>query len=318
MVVASEGTQKPTILVVDDDRQAAQLIQMTLERQGSNVIVVHSGTQAIELIEETLSQRSAWPPVPIDLVFLDAMMPEVDGFQVCQRIKSDPRLVHIPLIMLTALTGLADKLAAVQLGADGYITKPFLPEELAATVQARVQVKRREEELLRRNRELEAICAVSAAVSTLDPERVVRQGLAALMEHTGLAAAAIYIHDQATQMLVRAGQVAIDRPETQPLEGGLPGQVFCSQRPVLTTDLEGDLGSTLQGLGNAGIAAFLGVPLLGEREARGVLEVYQWQESGFVDRDADLYLDIGKRFAGALQNAEAFQQAQGQSAALVS
>ncbi len=306
-----EGSQrKVNILVVDDDRGAVELIQMMLKVRGYGVVVAYSGKEALELLEEAVERTSLWEPLPVDLVLLDIMMPGLDGFKVCQQIKQDPRLRHIPVIMVTALENTSDRVAAVEFGADGYITKPFLPEELGATIKAELQVKRREEDLLRRNLELEAINKISAAASTtLDPRRVLGMSLATLLECTNASAAVVYRHDENKKELTRVLQQGVRRPDVLPADDGVSGRVFRACVPVLRLHLGQDPELTVEGL-DTQIESYIGVPLLASGRALGVLEVYSARAYGFEERDLEMYREIGERIGMALQNAEIFQRVQ--------
>jgi DNA-binding response OmpR family regulator len=111
------------ILVVDDDRKTADLVRLYLERAGFGVRVAHDGERALELVGERAP----------DLLVLDLMLPKVDGLDVCLTLQAVSR---VPVIMLTARTTEADKLAGLENGADDYVTKPFSPRELVARVKA--------------------------------------------------------------------------------------------------------------------------------------------------------------------------------------
>ena len=115
------------ILVVEDDRDIADLIRHFLERSGHRVEHLTSGGAVMPRLRgDTLP----------DLVVLDLMLPELDGLMVCQALRADPRTAGIPVIMLTARGEEADRIAGLELGADDYVTKPFSPKELAARVAA--------------------------------------------------------------------------------------------------------------------------------------------------------------------------------------
>ncbi|MER3514560.1 MAG: hypothetical protein C4310_09380 [Chloroflexota bacterium] len=114
------------ILIIDDDRDSLTLIGLMLQRQGYETATAQSGAQALQMAE-------AHPP---DLILLDVMMPDMDGFEVCRRLRSVPRLAHIPVIMFTAKTLVEDKVAGFEAGADDYLTKPTHPQELSARVKA--------------------------------------------------------------------------------------------------------------------------------------------------------------------------------------
>ncbi|MGD1997088.1 MAG: response regulator [Anaerolineae bacterium] len=114
------------ILVAEDDFESLRLIGLTLESHGYEIIAAQDGTQALE---------KAVSEIP-DLVILDVMMPGMDGHEVCRRLRADPRIAHIPVMMFTAKTQVADKVAGFEAGADEYVTKPIHPTELASRVEA--------------------------------------------------------------------------------------------------------------------------------------------------------------------------------------
>ncbi len=111
------------ILVVDDEANIVDLARLYLEREGFRVEAASDGAQALERIREQQP----------DLVVLDIMLPEVDGFEVCRRVRAESDL---PIIMLTARDDDVDKIVGLELGADDYMTKPFNPRELVARVKA--------------------------------------------------------------------------------------------------------------------------------------------------------------------------------------
>jgi DNA-binding response OmpR family regulator len=112
------------ILVVEDDADIAQLVRMHLERVGYRVGRAPDGRAAIQRFDE-----GGW-----DLVILDLMLPHVDGMEVCRHIRNSPN--YVPVLMLTAKSEEANKVAGLEIGADDYVTKPFSVEELMARVKA--------------------------------------------------------------------------------------------------------------------------------------------------------------------------------------
>ncbi|HET7087877.1 MAG TPA: response regulator [Anaerolineae bacterium] len=114
------------ILIIDDDPDALTLIGLTLERRGYSVLKAAGGSEALMMIE---SDRP-------DLVLLDLMMPHMDGYEVCRRIKADPRLTGIPIVMLTAKAQMASQVEGYRVGADDYVTKPVHPDDLASHIHA--------------------------------------------------------------------------------------------------------------------------------------------------------------------------------------
>ncbi|MCB0245884.1 MAG: response regulator transcription factor [Anaerolineae bacterium] len=114
------------ILVVDDDKQIARLIRSYLEQAGYQVVVAYDGETALHAL------RRESP----DLVVLDLMLPDRDGWDVTRTVRSDPALAATPIIMVTARVEDTDKIIGLELGADDYVTKPFNPRELVSRVRA--------------------------------------------------------------------------------------------------------------------------------------------------------------------------------------
>lgn len=117
---------KSTILVVDDDRSIVKVVRSYLEQAGFAVRVAYDGESALHQL------RSEKP----DLLVLDLMLPDRDGWEITRIIRSDPNLGAMPIIMLTARVEDTDKIVGLELGADDYITKPFNTREIVARVRA--------------------------------------------------------------------------------------------------------------------------------------------------------------------------------------
>jgi DNA-binding response OmpR family regulator len=114
---------KETILVVDDEKHIVELARLYLEKEGYHVEGAYDGAEALAKI------KSLQPA----LVVLDLMLPEIDGWEVCRRVRGES---DVPIIMLTARDDDVDKVVGLELGADDYLTKPFNPRELVARVRA--------------------------------------------------------------------------------------------------------------------------------------------------------------------------------------
>jgi len=114
------------VLVVDDVLPNVKLLEARLSSEYFHVVTAYSG-------QEALDKAFANPP---DIVLLDVMMPQMDGFEACRRLKADPRTCHVPVIMVTALSASEDRVRGLEAGADDYVTKPVVPKELAARIRA--------------------------------------------------------------------------------------------------------------------------------------------------------------------------------------
>jgi adenylate cyclase len=124
-------TEQATVLAVDDQPLNLRLLDAVLSPNGYRVITASSGEQALELL----------PSSGIDLVLLDIVMPGIDGYEVCRRIRSDPGMAFLPVVMITA-RGDHEKTQAIKAGADDFISKPFHQGELLARVASLARIKR--------------------------------------------------------------------------------------------------------------------------------------------------------------------------------
>lgn len=115
-----------TILIADDDREIADLVAIHLEKEGYHIIKVSDGQEAVEVIQAQ----------SIDLLILDIMMPKIDGYEVTRNIRERH---NMPIIFLSAKTSDFDKVQGLVIGADDYMTKPFIPIELVARVNAQLR-----------------------------------------------------------------------------------------------------------------------------------------------------------------------------------
>jgi len=133
-----------TLLIVDDKPQNLRLISDFLAEQGFELMLTRSGAQALE------RARLAAP----ELVLLDLRMPDMDGFEVCRRLKADPATAALPVIFMTAVDDIAHKVEGFALGAVDYITKPIQREELLARIQHHLQLHRLQQELYSKTQDL--------------------------------------------------------------------------------------------------------------------------------------------------------------------
>jgi DNA-binding response OmpR family regulator len=119
------------ILVVDDDRAIVRLMHAYLEQAGYQVLVAYDGQTALQMI------RGEQP----DLVLLDLMLPDRDGWEITRIVRGDSALASLPIIMVTARVTDSDKIMGLELGADDYVTKPYNPREVVARVRARLRIQ---------------------------------------------------------------------------------------------------------------------------------------------------------------------------------
>ncbi len=146
--------KKDIILIVDDQPINLKILLSFLQEQDFELRILQSGVRALALLQETLP----------DIILLDVMMPELDGFETCRRIKADERLVDIPVIFMTALDTVEDKVTGFKAGGVDYITKPFQQIEVLIRINTHINLRKKalklketQGELLLQKNKLEAL-----------------------------------------------------------------------------------------------------------------------------------------------------------------
>jgi DNA-binding response OmpR family regulator len=198
------------ILIVDDDVDTLRLVGLMLQRQGYQIIAASGGQQALFMVE---SEKP-------DLVILDVMMPDMDGYEVTRRLRSSPATAPIPIIMFTAKSQVDDKVNGFDVGADDYLTKPTQPRELFAHVKA----------VLARTSK----AAVQPQPSTAEKGRVV--GVLTAKGGTGGSTMAINLGAALSSRFKKKVLVA----ELRPGEGSIGLDLGYSNQDSLTRLLSGD------------------------------------------------------------------------------
>ncbi|MEN2985401.1 MAG: response regulator [Thermodesulfovibrionaceae bacterium] len=134
--------EKPKILIVDDNIDTVEILRKRLKAEGFETQEAYDGEEALKKVYENHP----------DLIILDIMMPKIDGYEVCRRLKTDERTKFIPIIMLTAKSDVESKVKGFDIGADDYIPKPFDYRELSARVKSLLMRKETSEKLLEEER----------------------------------------------------------------------------------------------------------------------------------------------------------------------
>jgi len=161
-VPAEESTGPPDpkrtrrVLVVDDTQNNLDLLEALLTAEGYEVLTARDGLSALAAIAK-------WPP---DVVLLDVMMPGMNGYEVCRWIKGNEATILTPVVMITSLNSLEDKLQAIEVGADDFLTKPFNKYELKARLRALTRMKQYVDDLERAET---VVCILARTVEAKDP-----------------------------------------------------------------------------------------------------------------------------------------------------
>ncbi len=151
-----------TSLLVDDSPANLRLLSQILGEHGYGVRAVTSGPRALASVDLT----------PPDLILLDIRMPEMDGFEVCQQLKANPKTADIPILFISALDDIQDKMRAFSAGGVDYITKPFQLEEVIARVETHLALRRLQRNLQDANQRMERELALAAQVQASFMQRI--------------------------------------------------------------------------------------------------------------------------------------------------
>ena len=154
--VKESEDERDLVLAVDDNEQNLQLLEEYLSSWGYDAVLAHDGQEAIEL----------YPKHDPSIIVLDVMMPNVDGYEACSRIKSSPGGRTIPILMLTALTGTEDKIRALECGADDFLNKPINRDELRTRIRSLIKIRNLRKEL---DSSENIIMALTSALESKDP-----------------------------------------------------------------------------------------------------------------------------------------------------
>jgi len=272
----------PTILVVDDDKMIAGYLNDLLSNAGYRVRMVYNGQDALDRLASPERDE-------IDLVLLDVMLPEVDGYTVCRRLRAAPATARLLIIMVTGRDKPTEKTFGLDLGADDYIAKPFDPMELLARVRSMLRLHRAEQDLWTRNQALATLNAVSQTIGrAVELPDVLRSALDQVLTSLELPAGLITLRALSGPQIIAVQRWTLDAP---------PNILLAEQ-----------VGQTGQPVFEDRMAC---VPLISRNRVLGTLYVTGLARSG---PDAvDLLAAIGSQIGAALERARLYQDAQQRS-----
>ena len=255
-------TQAARILVVEDNADTAALLRDLLEGEGYEVETAVTGEAAFEAL--------AVAP-DIDLMVLDLMLPGMSGYEVIERLRAQADLSDLPILVLSALGSASARVRGLREGADDYMTKPFLPEEIVA--RARTLVTRRL--LARRTGELEALSRIAqAALTAPSPELLLFRLVEIVVEVFNADVAVIYMLDEARAELRPRAAVGLPpgvEPAPIPMGVGAVATAIATREPVLISDGAAGAGEPLTR--REAFRSLMVAPLVVAGSPIGVLEV---------------------------------------------
>ncbi|HEU4370186.1 MAG TPA: response regulator [Methylomirabilota bacterium] len=253
------------VLVVEDNRDTSTLLRDLLITEGYEVESVPTGEAALEALERTPD---------VDLVVLDLMLPGMSGYDVIERMRIRPPLAATPILVLSALSSPSARIRGLRDGADDYMTKPFLPEELVARTRTLVTSRL----LGRRTAEIQALEAIAeAALTAGDPDALLDKMVNVVAGVFGADAAAILLLDDARRELRGRAATGLGgdlRRVSMPAGAGVAAIALSTQAPVLIPDgASADARVANPAIRAGGFRALMVAPLIVGGTAIGVLEV---------------------------------------------
>src|SRR5947199_4480407 len=282
------------VLVVEDNRDTSALLRDLLEAEGYQVESVGTGEAALEALEVNPET---------DLLVLDLMLPGMSGYEVIEKLRAEASQSRVPILVLSALSSPSARIRGLRDGADDYMTKPFLPEELLARTRTLVTSRLLE----RRTRELQALGQIAQASLTAMSADVLLQRIVEITADVFDAdLAALYLTDDVRHELHARAAVGIDVPLTElsiSASEGVGSIAIATGAPVLIKDgAAADPRVTGRAVRAAGVRSLMVAPLIVGGSAVGVLEV--GRRTRQLDPRADRLLRIvADRVAVAIEHA---------------
>ena len=297
----ADSTEKGSVLIVDDNENIIFVIQEALGTQGIELYSATSGREALRILGRT----------PMDLVLLDARMPEINGFDVCKQIKNTPELRGVKVMIISASNSPEDKLRAFHNGADDYMTKPFRTKEFQARVNVMLNLRRAEQELTARSRQLEELLRVSQIITQrLDLRTVTDEIVRSAASLVNADHANLVLWDETKGVHRYTAMV----PDTIPpfvgeeiaADSGIASEVFRTGQPVIVADYS-TYDKRVPGVPVESTRAIAGVPLYVKGRHIGVLSVdFATPDRHFRQSDIDALLNLANQAAIAIENAKLY------------
>jgi PAS domain S-box-containing protein len=297
------ASDKPTVLVVDDNPENRILLTSQLGLEGYQMIQAGGGHEGLEMA------RLHDP----DIILLDVMMPDMNGFEVCKALKEDNKTHLIPIIMVTALREVEARIEGKKAGADEFLSRPHVREELLVRVRTLIQLKRARVRLEEERNRLKLLYDISKAISTqLDLESMMADIITETQKAVGATKGNIMLVDENQNVihkfLIRAGsQLEIsDRVTEEVMTRGLGGWLLEHNRGDIIENIRNDerwitLPDDREETGSA-----IGIPFSSLNEIVGIL-ILNHPQIGYFTKDHLALLEaIGSSVAAAIKNANFF------------
>ncbi len=301
----SEPIDQAVVLIIDDSFENRLLLSSQLKMEGYNILQASGGMEGIEIAQTN----------DPDIILLDVMMPDMNGFEVCQHLKQNQATSLIPIIMVTALREVQYRIEGIEAGADEFLSRPHVREELLVRVRTLIQLKRARVNLEEERNRLQLLYDISHATNTqLDIETM----MAAIITHTQAAIGAtkgnIMLLDESGtvshKFLIRIGaQVEVsDGVARAVMNEGLGGWLIQHKQGDIIEDISLDDRWVMLPDDQEETGTAIGMPLTGSQRVVGVLILNHPQPGYFHQEHLSLLEAIGTAVSAAIENADLFAE----------
>lgn len=292
----------PKILIADDNPDNIRLLAVRLKSEGYEFVTAGDG-------EETLEKVHKEKP---DLVLLDVNMPRKDGFEVLSEMRANPEISHLPVIVITAARiGIKDVREGLTLGADDYITKPFDWRELSARIRTKLRVKRAEDALRQRSKNLSVLPEISLDLGErLDVEGLTKSILARTVTALEATNGYLFVFQSNGQTTFQAHEIQIPSPWTDEenrksfIADGVVAQVVTTRQGQIVEDTAAH-DDWIKADDQQEQSAVV-VPMLGRRDVLGVMVLVHHTVGHFKPEHLTLVQAIASQAALAVENAQLY------------
>lgn len=304
--IVNQTNKAPSVvLIIDDMRENRLLLSSQLRLDGHSILEASGGHDGIAMAQEH----------DPDLILLDVMMPDINGFEVCRILKGDARTHLIPIIMITALSKVESRIEGKKAGADEFLSRPHIREELLVRVRTLIQLKRARTNLEEERHRLQLLYNISRAVSTqLELESMMSTIITQTQAAVGATKGNIMLLSEQGQVyhkfIIRAGSpIEIsDRVTQEVMTRGLGGWLVANKRSEIIHNIrQDDRWVTLpDDEGETGSA--IGVPLIGSERIVGILILNHPDVGYFTEEHRELLIALGSTVSTAIANAHFFTE----------
>jgi len=294
-----------TVLVIDDSPENRLLLSSQLSMEGYQILQAHDGYDGLRIAREHNPE----------IILLDVMMPDINGFEVCKQLKAEPTTHLIPIIMVTALRDIKHRIEGIEAGADEFLSRPHNREELLVRVRTLIRLKRARVGLEEERNRLQLLYDISQAIGAeLDPDILMATIIDKTQKAVGATKGNIMLLNEAGEVdhkfLVRAGSAVeiSDRVTNEVMSRGLGGWLVRHRHGDIIEDIQQDerwitLPDDPLEQGSA-----IGVPLVSPKKVVGVIILNHPQVNYFNKQHLSLLETIGTSVASALENANYFTE----------